>query len=847
LISSYEATCPSVGVHWSSEAIVDCVSILLKDVRHAFRVLTAAPAFTLAAVLSLAIGIGANTAIFSIVDGLLLHPFPYADAGRLVILWNRSPGLNITEDWFSTAQYFDIKNGHSGFEQVAIAIGGNYNLTGSGEPERVGTIRVSSSLLSLLGQRAALGRLFIPDEDLPRRTATAVLSYGTWARRFGSDPGILGKKIILNGVSHEVVGVMPRSFSLPREVMPTLDGAEQAEILLPLPLPANAAQNRDHEDYNILGKLKPGVSVEQAQAEMDTITARLRHEFPEVYPPNGGLTFGIVPLLEQVVGNVRRTLYLLLGAVGFVLLIACVNLANLQLSRAIARQKEIAVRTALGATRVRIVRQLLTESALLAFAGGALGIALAFLALRWVRLLGPQSVPRVNDIGIGLAALAFTFMVCVLSAILFGLAPALRVSRLDVQTALRDTSRTSAGIGAIWGRGNHPGRWLVIAEIALCVMLLIGAGLLIRSFARVRDVNPGFDPHNVLTLELTMTGERYKDKEAVLAAYRELWQRLESLPGVSSAGAVTSLPLSQMFAWGPITVEGRVSPPGEKFINADTRMVSGHYFQAMEIPLREGRLFNDDDVANKPRVAIVDDYMAQQLWPNQDPIGKRLHIGGISETNSPWITVVGVVGRVKQYTLDSDSRIAYYLPQTQYVTRAMNVVMRGSNDPVALAGAVKQQIHELNPDLPLYNVSTMQERFDNSLAHRRFTMLVLGAFAAISLVLAVIGIYGLIAYLVGQGSREVGIRLALGATRTNIMTLIVRGGMTLAFWGVGIGIGGALVVSRLMRSLLFGVEVTDAVTFVAVPALLACIAFFASYIPARRASRIDPSISLRCE
>ncbi len=344
-----------------------------------------------------------------------------------------------------------------------------------------------------------------------------------------------------------------------------------------------------------------------------------------------------------------------------------------------------------------------------------------------------------------------------------------------------------------------------------------------------------------------MTGERYKDKEAVLAAYHELWQRLENLPGVTSAGAVTSLPLSQMFAWGPITVEGRVPPPGEKFINADTRMVSGHYFRAMEIPLREGRLFNDDDVANKPRVAIVDDYMAQQFWPNQDPIGKRFHIGGISETSSPWITVVGVVGRVKQYTLDSDSRIAFYLPQTQYVTRAMNVVMRGSNDPVALAGAVKQQIHELNPDLPLYNVIRCKERFDKSLAHRRFTMLVLGTFAAISLGLAVIGIYGLIAYLVGQGSREVGIRLALGASPANIMALIVRGGMTLAFWGVGIGIGGALVVSRLMRSLLFGVGVTDLVTFVAVPTLLACIAFLASYIPARRASRIDPSTSLRCE
>jgi predicted permease len=823
------------------------MGILLKDVQRALRALVAAPAFTIAAILSLAIGIGANTAIFSIVDGLLLRPLPYADADRLVILWNRSPGLNITEDWFSTAQYFDIKSGHHGFEHLAIAIGGNYNLTGSGDPERIGTIRVSSSLLPLLGQKAALGRLFVPDEDQPGRTATAILSYGTWARRFGSNPAILGTKITLNGMPYEIVGVLPRSFSLPREVMPTLDGAEQAEILLPLPLPADAPQNRDHEDYNIIGKLKPGVSVEQAQAEMDTITARLRQQFPEVYPPNGGLTFGIVPLLEQVVGNVRRTLYLLLGAVGFVLLIACVNLANLQLSRAIARQKEIAVRTALGATRLRIVRQLLTESVLLAFAGGASGIALAFLALRCVRLLGPQSVPRMNDVGIGLAALAFTFIVCVLSSILFGLAPAMRASRLDVQTALRDTSRTSAGASAIWGRGNLLRRSLVIGEIALCAMLLIGAGLLIRSFVRVRNVNPGFDPRNLLTLELTMTGERYKDKATVLAAYHELWQRLEHLPGVTSAGAVTSLPLSQMFAWGPITVEGRVPQPGEKFINADTRMVSGHYFQAMEIPLREGRFFNDDDVTGKARVAIVDDYMAHQLWPNQDPLGKRFHIGGISETTSPWITVVGVVGRVNQYTLDSDSRIAFYLPQTQYVTRAMNVVMRSSNDPVALAPAVKQQIHELNPDLPLYNVSTMQQRFDNSLARRRFTMLVLGTFAAISLGLAVIGIYGLIAYLVGQGSREVGIRLALGASRANIMTLIVRGGMTLAFWGVGIGIAGALIVSRLMRSLLFGIGVIDAATFIAVPALLACVAFLASYFPARRASRIDPGTSLRCE
>jgi len=823
------------------------MNTLLKDLRHSFRVLIDARAFTIAALLSLAIGIGANTAIFSIVDGLLLRPLPYADAERLVILWNSSPGLNITEDWFSTAQYFDIRNGHHGFEQAAIAIGDNYNLTGSGEPERVGTIRISSSLLPLLGQRAALGRVFLSEEDSPGRNPTAILSYGTWARRFGSDPGVLGRKIILNGLSYEIVGVMPRSFSLPREVMPTLDGAEQAEILLPLPLPANAAQNRDHEDYNIIGKLKPGVSVRQAQAEMDTITARLRHDYPEMYPPNGGLTFRIVPLLEQVVGNVRNTLYLLLGAVGFVLLIACVNLANLQLSRAVTRQKELAVRSALGASRLRIVRQLLTESILLAFAGGTMGIAFAFLALRCVRLLGPQSVPRLGNISIGLTTLGFTFLVCALSAILFGLAPALRASRVDVQAVLQSTSRNSSGVSAIWGRGNYLRRSLVIGEIALCVMLLVGAGLLIRSFVRVRDVNPGFNPHNVLTLELTMTGERYKDKTAVLAAYRELWTRLESLPSVTSAGAVTSLPLSQMFAWGPITVEGRIPPPGEKFINADVRMISGHYFQAMEIPLREGRFFNENDTADKPRVAIIDDYMAQQLWPNQDPIGKRLHIGGINETDSPWIMVVGVVGRIKQYTLDSDSRIAYYLPQTQYVTRAMNVVTRADKDPAALTGAVKQQIREINPDLPLYNVSTMQQRFDNSLARRRFTMLVLGTFSAISLGLAAIGVYGLIAYLVGQGSREVGIRLALGATPANIKMLIVRGGVTLALWGVGIGSMGALATGRLMRSLLFGVGANDFVTFVAVPSLLALIAFVASYIPARRASRIDPSISLRCE
>ena len=817
-----------------------------RDLAYAVRMLAKSPGFTLAAILSLAIGIGANTSIFSIINALLLRPLPYRDADRLVILWNRSPGLNITEDWFSTAQYFDIKTGHHGFEQVAIAIGGNYNLTGKGEPERVGTIRVSSNLLPMLGQAAAVGRIFAPNEDSPGRPATAVLSYGMWLRHFGADPKMIGKSVTLNGVPYEVVGIMPRAFSLPREVLPTLDGAEQADILLPLPMPLGAAQNRDHEDYNIMGKLRPGVSIAQAQAEMDTITARLRHDYPQTYPPNGGLTFGVVPLLEQVVGDARPTLFVLLGAVGFVLVIACANVANLLLARAVARQKEIAIRTALGASRLRIVRQVLTESMLLSLSGGACGVLLAFWSLHWIHVFGPKSVPRINDIGIDRVALVFTFVLSVFSGAVFGLVPALRVSRFDLHATLKDSNRGTAGASAVWGRGHNMRRMLVISELALCVMLLIGAGLLIRSFVYLENVSPGFNPNQLLTLELTMSGPKYDDPKAVGAAYRQLWSRLESLPGVTASGAVTSLPLSQMFAWGPITVEGRVPPPGENFINADQRVVGGHYFEAMEIPLRSGRFFNEHDTPASPKVVVIDEYMAQQLWPNQDPIGRRIHYGGITDKD-PWETVVGVVGRVKQYTLDSDSRIALYLPQTQYPTRAMNIVLRSAADPAALARAVKQQIHELDSDLPLYNVRTMNQRLDESLAQRRFAMLLLTLFAGVALALAVIGTYGVMSYLVNQGTREIGIRIAMGATHRAIERLIVWKGLALALCGVAIGTTGAFAVSRLMRSLLFGVTPFDPFTFVAISLLLTLVALLASYIPARRVAQIDPIVALRDE
>jgi predicted permease len=818
---------------------------MLSDLRYAIRGFLRTPGFTAAAILSLALGIGANTAIFSVASALLLRPLPYADADRLVILWNRSPGLGITEDWFSTAQYFDIVRGHRGLEQAAIAIGGNYNLTGDGEPERIGTIRMSSNLLPMLGVRAAQGRLLLAPEDTPGAPAVALLAHGTWMRRYGGAPSAIGRTITLNGLPYQIVGVLPESFSLPREVMPTLNGAEQAEVILSLPLGADAASVRTREDFNILGKLGRGVSLAGAQAEMDTLTAGLRRDHPDVYPPNSGLTFSLVPLHEQVVGDVRRSLVVLVGAVGLVLLVACANVANLLLTRAMARQQEMAVRTALGAGRARIIRQLLTESVLLALAGGVLGLACASLSLGWIRAFGERSVPRLHEVGIDGGVLAFTFSVSVVSGVLFGLVPALRVGALDIQRALKDAARGSAA-PSLWGRGRHARRALVVGELALAVVLLIGAGLLVRSFARLQQVPPGFDPQGVLTFELTMTGRLYADGARLSESYRQLFERLSALPGVSSAGGVSALPLSQMFAWGPVVVEGRTPPPGEKFINADQRMVGGAYFQTMAIPLLEGRQFNEFDTRTGMRVVMVDALMANTLWPGVSPVGKRLRVGSAASP-SPWLTVVGVVGRVKQYTLDGESRIALYFPHAQFTTRALNVVVKSRTEASTLAADVRRVVRAIDPDLPMYGVRTMSARVEESLARRRFAVLLLSVFALLALGLATIGIYGVMAYLVHQGARELGIRMALGATPAVILGLILRHGLAIAVSGVTLGVVGALVLSRFIASLLFGVAATDAVTFVAIPVVLGAVSLIASLVPAGRAARIDPIVSLRSE
>ena len=822
---------------------------MVQDFRYAIRGLRGSPAFCAAAILSLAIGISANTSIFSVVSALLLRPLPYRDADRLVILWNRSPGIGVAEDWFSTAQYFDVKTGHSGFEDVAIAIGANWNLTGGEEPERVGTLRVSSNLLPMLGVEPVVGDLFTPEDDRPGRSGRALLSHGTWIRRYGGERSALGRSLILNGQPYEIVGVLPASFDLPREVLPTLGGAEHAEIVLPLPLGADAARTRNGEDFNLLGKLRPGVSLEAAQAEMDAITARLRREHPDVYPPSGGLTFSIVPLQEQVVGNVRLHLIVLTIAVALVLLIACANVANLVLSRAVSREGEFAVKAAMGASRGRIVRQLLIESVLLAIVGGAAGLIVTNWMLYGIRAIGARSVPRLPEIAIDGRVLAFTLGISIAAGVLFGLAPAWRSSRYALQSQLTEFSRRSSGAGLLWGRRSSLRRTLVIAELALSAMLLIGAGLLIRSFDRLQQVNPGFNSSNVLTLELTMTGRKYAQPERVLETYRALWTALAALPGVTSAGGVSMLPLSQMFAWGPIVLEGRPLPGGVSFVNVDQRTVGGKYFEVMQIPLLKGRQFTEHDTRETPRVVVVDDHMARVLWPNEDPIGKRLRRGGMdADANAPWLTVVGVVGRIKQYTLDeTDSRIAMYHPHTQAPSRAMTIVVRTSSEPAASSTAAIRVVRSLDADLPVYNVKTLQNRVNESLASRRFVTWLLTMFAGLALMLASVGIYGVLSYVVSQGTRDIGVRMALGATSSRIVRMVMVQGVLLVACGVAIGIAGALALGNLLGRLLFGVATTDPLTYGLVSAVLAVVALLGTYIPARRAAGVDPVTALRSE
>ncbi|HEU4387242.1 MAG TPA: ABC transporter permease [Blastocatellia bacterium] len=816
------------------------MSTLWQDVRYGARMLMKNPGFAVVAVVTLALGIGANTAIFSIVNGLLLSPLPYRNADRLAIIWTHSPGANVAQDWPSPGQFSALKTEDSVFEELALAQGSNVIVAGGGEPERVGAVRASSAVFSLLELEAAIGRVFLPEEDTPDKTPTVILSHGYWQRRFGGDQNALGSTLTINGRDYQVVGVMPPDFSLDYEVMPTVGNVAKAEILMPLPLSADGMNNQGDENYNVLARLKPGATIAQAQAELNLDVARLEQQFPDRYPPSRRFSFSIRPLLEQAVGDVRLALYVLLGAVGCVLLIACANVANLLLARAAAREREMAIRTAMGARRRRVIRQLLTESVLVSALGGALGLLLAVWGLALLRWLDPGNIPRLATIRMDNRVMAFTTVVAVLTGILFGLAPAVRSSRVNLSETLKEGARSLAGAG------HRLRNLLVVMEIALSLVLLVCAGLLIRSFIQVEQVNPGFKPQNVLSMRLSLVGPAYSEESRRASFYEQLWERIRGLPGVEAAGGVSSLPLTGGIGWGSITIEGYDASSGQSVIQSDMRAASIGYFETMKIPLISGRFFGDQDTKGSEPVVIVDENMSRTYWPNSDPIGKRLKFGRADNKN-PWMKVVGVVGEVKHYALDTDSRVALYVPHLQSGAGSLAIAVRTTSDPAGIGAAVTREARAIDPNLPIFNVKTMEQWLSESLARRRFAMLMLGLFALVALLLAAVGIYGVMSYTVAQRTREIGVRVALGAQTGEVLRMVVQQGMSLAGIGIGIGLVTSLFATRLMTGLLFGVRAADLITFVTIVAVLAVTALLACLIPAQRATRVDPMIALRYE
>ena len=810
---------------------------LLQDFRYALRTLRNHVGLTLVVVLSLAIGIGANAAIFSLVDALLLRPLPYPQPSRLANIWLHSPGIGIFRDWPSPGQYIDIQNENHSFEEMAIAQLRTFILTGREQPERIDGMRASSTLFHMLGARALLGRLLRPDEDKPGKPPVAILSYRVWKRLFNSDPRIVGRSVTLNGNQFTIAGVLRPEFVLSSEAMPSEGPMDKADVFLPLPLGADAVHNRGDENYNIVVRLKPGISIQQAQADIDLIARRIRDK------DKRDRTFGmtVTGLREQVVGDVRRALLVLLGSVALVLLIACANVANLLLTRAAAREKEVAIRSALGAGRLRIVRQLLTESLLLSLMGGAAGLLIAQWTLYVVRAIDPGNIPRLEEISIDGSVLAFTFGVSLVTGLLFGIAPAWRATKLDLNTSLKSAGRSGPSDGGLRLARNGLRGLLVVSELALSLMLLTGAGLLLRSYVRLQSVPPGFSTDHILTMQVAASGPKYREDKAADRFFRDIGDRIVHLPGITTEGTVSALPLTGAIGWGGINVEGYTPPPGQE-LQVDMRVASTDYFRTMRIPLRKGRFFTEHDNSESLPVAIVDEDFARRFWPRDNPIGKHLWF----DPKKP-MTIAGVVGVVKQYALDNQGKIAVYFPQRQHPDNGGYLVARTTSDPAALSSAIVREIHAVDRDVSVYDIRTMQDRLHDSLARQRFSTTMLGAFAMFALLLAAVGIFGVLSYLVSRCTHDIGVRIALGAQPANIVSLVVGQGMQLAAIGIAAGVIGALALTRVMASLLFGVTPTDALTFGAVVLILAAVAFFATLIPARRAAAVDPMVALREE
>ncbi len=808
---------------------------LWQDIRYAVRLLIKKPGFTAVAVLTLALGIGANTAIFTAVDRALLRPFPYKNPDALVHLWETNPQKDYRDHQASYPDYLDWREQNNAFEGMAGYSSGTVTLTGRGEPERIQLAVVTSSFFPLLGVEARLGRIFLAEEDTASTERVVMMSHGLWQRRFGQDPSLIGQQLTLNGANFTVVGILPQSFHFAKV------GA--AELWFPLrPQPFQVAR-RNMYWLNVIARLKPNVSEQQAYSEMSAIAGRIEEQFPDSHTGRG---IKIVPLRDEIVGPVKPLLLVLLGAVAFVLLISCANVANLLLARASGRRKEIAIRLALGSSRSRLIRQLLTESMLLALAGGVAGLLLAGWGIELLITAIPNSLivqmPYLEGLSLDVKMLGFTFALSLLTGIIFGLAPAYQSSKPDLNEALKEGSKSSTGLHRARLRSL-----LVVSEIALALVLLIGAGLMIKSLNRLLAVNPGFDTENLLSFQLSLPTNRYSEANRVVAFQDQLLARIEGLPGVKGAATTDLLPLNGGGNTGTLQIEGRpVPPPGEQ-TEFNIRTVSPNYFSVMGIPLVKGRFFTDRDNSDRPRMLIINQTMADRVFPDGNALGRRVMFS-FDSMKKPW-EIVGIVGDENVTSLDVKITPIVYSSYLQDSSSQMCVVVRTATDPATITGAVRGEVRALDADLPIFAETTIEQLISNSPSTflRRYPAFLIGAFAIASLCLAMLGIYGVISYSVTERTHEIGIRMALGAGRGDVLKLVVGQSMLLAVAGIVLGIVGALALTRIMASLLFGVSATDPQTFILTSLVLIGVALGASFVPARRATRVDPMVALRYE
>jgi putative ABC transport system permease protein len=807
---------------------------LIKDIRFGLRSLLKHPGFTAVAVLTLALGIGANTAIFSVFNAVLLRPLAFREPEKLMMVWEEASYAGFPRNTPAPANYVDWKNQNRSFEDMAALDTRFFNLTGDGEPEHVSAYGVTANFFPLLGVQPQLGRVFANEEDRPGATKVALLSNQLWQTRYGADQGIVGRDILLNGEKHTVVGVMPAGFEF-------LDST--VRLWVPIAFEQEDLANRGGHYLMVVGRTRAGVSTAEAQADLDTIMARIGKDYPQS-TLGGKLGAVVLPMREQLAGDSRQPLLILLTAVGLVLLIACANVAGLMLSRAASRRREIALRTALGASRFRIVRQLLTESALLAGSGGLIGVMLAVWSFEFLRKLVPPGMTLSTNLKPDLRMFAFAFAISILAAIVFGLVPAVHAAQFDLHEALKQTSaRTASGGGGLMRRG------LVVFEVALSLLLLIGAGLLIQTLYQLHHQYSVLEPEKVLTVRTVLPRDKYREAGQRMVFYEQVLERVKGLPGVVAAGYTTSVPLAWKGGTSGFYPEGFKEPlPGMSY-DANHRQVSAEYLQAMKIPLLQGRLFSQGDNANSQPVVIINETMARQYWPSDSALGKRFKVGDPDE-DVPWFTIVGIVADVRQMGLDAPVKAEMYLPYQQIAIPwflPRDLAIRTSVDPNTLVPALRDAVRAVDPSQPISHVSTMAELLGEETAQRRLGMILLATFAGLALLLASLGIYGVLAYFVVQHTSEIGVRLALGATRGNILSLVLRKGMGLALLGMTIGLAASFVLTRLMTALLFGVKAADPFTFVMVSLLLALVALLACWLPARRAAKTDPLVALRYE